>query len=138
MMRLRITTPLERLVEEEVRSLRAEDASGWFGILPGHADFLTRLAVSVVSWARPDGSLMHCAVRGGVLTVSGGREVAIATAEAVQDADLLHLDETVLALFHARADADRVERSAQMQLQLSAIRQIMKHLRAAQRGEMRL
>ncbi|MCB5945600.1 F0F1 ATP synthase subunit epsilon [Acidocella sp. KAb 2-4] len=137
-MRLRITTPLARLVDEEMRGLRAEDASGWFGILPGHADFLTRLAVSVVSWTRPDGSAMHCAVRGGVLTVSGGREVAIATAEAVADADLLRLDETVLAAFQAKAEAERVEHSAQAQLQLNAIRQIMKHLRAAQRAGARL
>ena len=30
--------------------LRAEDDTGAFGILPGHADFLTVLAVSVVTW----------------------------------------------------------------------------------------
>ena len=39
----------------DVVSVRAEDASGSFGILPGHADFLTSLAPSVVRWRRRDG-----------------------------------------------------------------------------------
>ncbi len=48
-MRLRIITPLAVVVDEDgVLALRAEDASGSFGILPGHADFLTSLAISVV------------------------------------------------------------------------------------------
>ena len=50
-MRLRIITPLSVVVDEDgVLALRAEDATGSFGILPRHADFLTSLAISVVSW----------------------------------------------------------------------------------------
>ncbi|EQD66614.1 ATPase, F1 complex, delta/epsilon subunit, partial [mine drainage metagenome] len=79
-MKLRIVTPLSIEVDEDgVQSLRAEDASGSFGILPRHADFLTSLAISVVSWTRADGSQRHCAVRHGVLTMTGGRELVIAT-----------------------------------------------------------
>jgi len=52
-MRLRIITPLFVVVDEDgVLALRAEDATGSFGILPRHADFLTRLAISVVSWEK--------------------------------------------------------------------------------------
>lgn len=36
-MSLRILTPLAIIVDQPVRSLRAMDASGSFGILPGHA-----------------------------------------------------------------------------------------------------
>ena len=50
-MRLTVTTPLAIVVEaDDVAHLRAEDETGAFGILPGHADFLTALAVSVVTW----------------------------------------------------------------------------------------
>ena len=43
-MRLRIVTPLSVVIDEEgVLALRAEDATGSFGILPHHADFLTSL-----------------------------------------------------------------------------------------------
>ncbi len=50
-MKLTVTTPLAIVVEaDDVAHLRAEDETGAFGILPGHADFLTALAISVVSW----------------------------------------------------------------------------------------
>jgi F-type H+-transporting ATPase subunit epsilon len=52
-MKLRITDPTAILVDTDVRSVRAEDASGSFGILSGHADFLTALGVSIVSWRGP-------------------------------------------------------------------------------------
>jgi F-type H+-transporting ATPase subunit epsilon len=138
-MRLRITTPLAVLADEEgVTSLRAEDASGGFGILSGHADFLTRLEISVVSWCRADGSQHYCAVRGGVLTVAGGREIAIATPEGVVGDDLLRLDQTILASFRANEETERAEHVAQARLELSAIREIMRHLQAGQRAEPRL
>ena len=54
-MRLRIVTPLAVVIDEDgVLALRAEDASGSFGILERHADFLTSLAISVVSWTSRD------------------------------------------------------------------------------------
>ena len=50
-MRLTIATPLAILLETgDVVHLRAEDETGSFGILAGHADFLTALSVSVVTW----------------------------------------------------------------------------------------
>ena len=129
-MRLRIVTPLEIVVDEQgVTSLRAEDASGGFGILPRHADFLTRLTVSVVSWIGGDGAERHCAVRGGVLTVSGGREIAVATREAVPGDDLATLDQTVIERFRSETDEERRARSDSARLHLTAIRQIMRRLR---------
>ncbi|MGO9817385.1 MAG: F0F1 ATP synthase subunit epsilon [Acidocella sp.] len=129
-MRLRITTPLAMLVDEEgVLSLRAEDMSGGFGILPGHAEFLTSLVISLVSWKLVDGGTRHCAVRGGILTVTGGQEIGIATREGVLGDDLATLHQDILARFQNDEEAERVEHIAQAQLHLSAIRQIMRHLR---------
>jgi F-type H+-transporting ATPase subunit epsilon len=134
-MRLRIVTPLEVVVDEDgVLAVRAEDSSGGFGVLPGHADFLTSLTPSVVSWKRADASRRYCAVRRGVFSVSGGREVAIATREAVVGDDLATLDRTVLARFQADLDVERSEHVDTARLQLSAIRQIMRHLRPDGRG----
>ena len=129
-MRLTITTPLSVAVEEDgVVVVAAEDASGSFGIQPGHADFLTSLAVAVVSWRSRDDTRHYCAVRGGVLTVSGGKEVAVATREAVTGDDLATLDAAVLSRFQSDAEADRAERVDSTRLQLSAIRQIVSRLR---------
>jgi F-type H+-transporting ATPase subunit epsilon len=129
-MKLRITTPLTVAVDVDgILSLRADDLTGSFGILPGYADFLTSLTISVVSWKESDGTLLFCAVRRGVLSVTGGSEIAIATREAVPGNDLATLDELILARFRANTEAERVERTDSTRLQLNAIRQIVSHLR---------
>ncbi len=132
-MRLRIITPLSVVIDEAgVLALRAEDSSGSFGILPRHADFLTSLAISVVSWKSGDGARHYCAVRYGVLSVTAGRGIVIATREAVLGDDLATLDQAVLSRFHADAEAERVEHVGSTRLQLTAIRQIMRHLQPGQ------
>ncbi len=134
-MRLRIVTPLAVVVDDEgVTAVRAEDASGGFGILPRHADFLTSLAVSIVAWDDAAGRRHYCAVRGGVLSMAGGAELTIATREAVRDDDLATLADTVLAQFRADTDVERTERVENTRLHLAAIRQIMRHLRSDRAG----
>jgi F-type H+-transporting ATPase subunit epsilon len=133
-MRLRIITPLSVVVDEDgVIALRAEDSSGGFGILPRHADFLTSLTISVIGWKSADRTPHFCAVRHGVLSVTGGREIAVATREAITGDDLTTLDRTVLARFRADIEAERTERVESTRLQLNAIRQIMRHLQPAGR-----
>lgn len=135
-MRLRITTPLSVVVDEDgVLAFRAEDASGGFGILPRHADFLTSLAISVVLWKSADGAQRYCAVRRGVLSVTQGTDIAVATREAVAGDDLATLDQVVLARFRADLEAERTEHVESTRLQLNAIRQIMSHLRPGGRGQ---
>lgn len=127
---LTIATPLALAVADEaVTALTAEDASGRFGLLPGHADLLTVLEISVLSWTGPAGR-RHCALRGGVLSVTGGRRVAVSSREAVVDADLDHLSDTVLARFREEQEAERVEHVDATRLQLAAIRQIITSLGA--------
>ncbi len=134
-MNLRIITPLEAVVAEDgVQALRAEDASGGFGIFPGHADFLTSLTVSVVSWKAEDKARRFCAVRYGVLSVEGGQNISIATREAILGDDLATLDERVLARFRADIEAERSERVNNARLELSAIRLVVSHLRGGAGG----
>ncbi len=131
-MRLRIVTPLSIAVDlDDVDSIRAEDESGGFGIPPGHADFITALAVSVVSWRQADGHWSHCAIRGGSLSAEGGKSVTVTSREAIVGDDLESLDKVVLARFVAEADAERKEHADSTRMQLAAIRQIMRHLRPA-------
>lgn len=140
-MRLRIVTPLSVVVDEEIDSLRAEDASGSFGVLSGHAPFLTALAISIVSW-RKDETERFCAVRGGVMTVGGKSHpttvVDIATREAVAGDELTTLDAEVLARFRSDADEERTEHVETVRLQLNAIRRMISRLRpSANAGEFR-
>ena len=134
-MRLLITTPTAVVVDDPVVvGVRAEDESGSFGILEGHADFLTALTVSVVSWRRTDEVRRFCAVRRGVLSVSRGSLVAIAAREALVGDDLDHLEHVVLAEFRDNLEAERMARTATLQLQMKAIRQIVRYLRPERAG----
>lgn len=134
-MRLLITTPMTVVVDDSaVVAVRAEDESGSFGILGGHADFLTALAVSVLSWHRADDRRRFCAVRRGVLSVSNGSLVAVATREAVAGDDLDHLEQVVVARFRETLEAERTARTESLQLQMKAIRQILRYLRPERPG----
>ena len=134
-MRLLITTPTAVVTDDpDVASLRAEDETGSFGILQGHADFLTALSVSVVAWRRADGNQRYCAVRRGILRVNGGNEVAIATREAIIGDDLDHLEQVVVGELRSTLETDRLARTESLQLQMKAIRQIVRYLRPEQTG----
>ena len=134
-MRLLISDPTKVVVDIEVVSVRAEDESGGFGILQGHADLLTVLTASVVAWRSPDGRMGWCAVRRGVLTVHGRKQIAIATRQAQLGDDLNELEHAVVARFRAEADAERVARVAATRLHTQAIRQIVRALRPGRQPE---
>jgi len=130
-MRLSISTPLAIIVDaDDAAYLRAEDETGSFGILPGHADFLTALAVSVVSWRDQRGSERHAAVCGGMLEVRGGNTIVVATREAVCSDDLHQLETEVLAAFRRAVEEDQAARIDAERLYLAAIRQICHFLRS--------
>ena len=129
-MKLTVTTPLAIVLDaDDIAHVRAEDATGAFGILPHHADFLTALPVSVVSWRNLAGQEHHVAVRGGMLEVSHGDTVAIATREAVASDDLHRLETEVLAAFRHENEAERTARTDAERLYLAAIRRISQLLR---------
>jgi len=128
--KLTITTPLAIAVEAEgVVYLRAEDETGAFGILPGHADFLTALSVSVASWRDDRGAEHHVAVRGGMLEVRGGCAIAIASLEAVVGDDLHQLESETLTRFRRQLAEEQTARTDAQRLYVAAIRQIIRFLR---------
>jgi F-type H+-transporting ATPase subunit epsilon len=134
-LRLTVATPAAVLVDaDNVRSLRAEDASGSFGVLPGHADLLTVLPPSVMRWTREGEPTRYCALSGGVLTITGGDRVAVACRRATLGDDLEQLQDAVAAQRAAELDADRRARVEQTQLHARALRQLMRYLRGDGRG----
>jgi F-type H+-transporting ATPase subunit epsilon len=134
-MRLLITTPTSVVVDEQnVTAVRAEDETGSFGILDRHAEFLTALTLSVVSWRGVQDRLRFCAVRRGVLSVMHGTEVSIATREAVVGNDLAHLGRVVLTQFREALEAERAARTESLRLQMQAVRRIVHYLRPKPQG----
>jgi F-type H+-transporting ATPase subunit epsilon len=137
LLHLTIATPARVLFDStEVVALRAEDATGSFGILPGHAAFLTVLAPSVLRWHAADGVEHFCAVKEGVLRVSGGHEIAIACREGVMGANgtsLEVLEAQVDAARAAQIDAVRRARVDETRLHAQAVRQLLRYLRPSAR-----
>ena len=130
-MRLSVATPLAIIVEtDDVAHLRAEDETGAFGILTGHADFVTALAISVVSWRDRSGAEHYVAVRGGMLQVRGGATIEIAAPEAVRGDHLRTLEEEVLAGFRRQIAEEQIAHTDAQRLYLAAIRQIVRYLRS--------
>lgn len=128
-MKLVVTTPAGIVVEaDDVRHVRAEDATGAFGILPRHDELLTVLAISVVTWRGGDDRENHVAVRGGVLTVTGGQHVDIATREAQAGDDLQRLEREVLARYRAEAEAAATSTREAAWLEGAIVRQILHYL----------
>jgi len=125
-MKLRIATPTELVVQcDDVASLRAEDASGGFGIQPGHEDCLTVLTVSMITWRDGKGQRAACAVRGGVLSVRAGERISVSAREAVASADIDLLEHTVLREMRQSADLEKHTKVESLHLQLHAIRHIV-------------
>jgi F-type H+-transporting ATPase subunit epsilon len=128
-MKLLVTTPISVIVEAVgVRHVRADDETGAFGILPGHADFITVLTVSVITWRNQANEEHYVAVRGGVLTVRDGNLVEVATREAVSEDTLRRLGGAVLERFREEAQAEEQSRVSAARLHLAAIRQLQRYL----------
>ena len=83
-MTLQDATHSERF--EEVASFVGEDASGSFGILPGHGRMLTVLDFGLARFRHPDGAWHFIALPGAVLSFAGN-ELIISTRRYLWDTD---------------------------------------------------
>jgi F-type H+-transporting ATPase subunit epsilon len=106
MLSLEIMKPDGCLLRADIRSVRAVDASGSFGIFPGHEDFCTALAPSVLTYRDDAGAQHYVAVDGGVLLLENGH-ISIATREAVLSDDMDGVSVAVASLLRARRESEQ-------------------------------
>ncbi|KVD89636.1 ATP synthase F0F1 subunit epsilon [Burkholderia sp. ABCPW 14] len=129
-LRLTIATPARVCVDDlPIASLRAEDASGSFGIRAGHVDFVTLLRASVVRWRTVDGAMHYAALDGGVLRVTRGARIEIACREAVLGESLAELDAIVRGVRATQLDEKRRARVDETRLHARAMRRLLTYLR---------
>jgi F-type H+-transporting ATPase subunit epsilon len=84
---LEITTPMRLVVAEQVDEVVAPGIEGYFGVLPGHAPFLTTLGVGVVTY-RIGRDEHQLAVAGGFAEVRNDKVVILAdSAERPDEVD---------------------------------------------------
>ena len=74
---LEITTPMRLVVSETVDEVIAPGVEGYFGVLPGHAPFLTTLGVGVLTY-RIGRDEFHLALAGGFAEVRNDKVIVLA------------------------------------------------------------
>lgn len=85
---LEIVTPDRQFVREEVDTVTAPGAEGEFGVLPGHAYFLTKLGIGVASYS-VGSEKRHLSINGGIAEVGPDRVNILADgAEMPEEIDI--------------------------------------------------
>jgi F-type H+-transporting ATPase subunit epsilon len=86
-MRFELATPARLMVSTEVDEVVAPGTEGYFGVLPGHAPFLTTLGAGDLMY-RQGRDEQHVAVIGGFAEVGGERVIVLAeVAERPEEID---------------------------------------------------
>jgi len=84
---LEIATPMRLVVSETVDEVVAPGIEGYFGVLPGHAPFLTTLGIGVVTY-RDGRDERQLAIAGGFAEVRNDKVIILAdSAERPEEID---------------------------------------------------
>ena len=84
---LEIATPMRLVVSDTVDEVVAPGSEGYFGVLPGHAPFLTTLGIGVVTY-RSGRDEHQLAVAGGFAEVRNDKVIILAdSAERPEEID---------------------------------------------------
>jgi F-type H+-transporting ATPase subunit epsilon len=87
-LKVELVTPYKKVLSEEVDEITATGALGEFGVLPGHAPFLTSLKIGELAYKK-DGVTFHMALNWGYFEVEGDKvTVLVETAERADEIDL--------------------------------------------------
>lgn len=87
-LKLDLITPYKKVLSEEVDEITAVGALGEFGVLPGHAAFLSSLRIGEFTY-KQGGVLHHLAVNWGYFEVEDDKvTVLVETAERADEIDL--------------------------------------------------
>jgi F-type H+-transporting ATPase subunit epsilon len=87
-LKLELVTPQRKVVSEEVDEITATGTLGEFGVLPGHAPFLSSLKIGELSYKK-GGSLYYLAVNKGYFEVVNDTvTVLVESAERAEEIDL--------------------------------------------------
>jgi len=84
---LEVATPTRLVVADKVDEVVAPGIEGYFGVLPGHAPFLTTLGIGELTY-RKGRDEFHLALAGGFCEVRNDKVIVLAdTAERPEDID---------------------------------------------------
>jgi F-type H+-transporting ATPase subunit epsilon len=120
-MRLEVITPMAVCVDRPVRRIVAEAPDGYFGMLPGHVDFVSELVPGILLYETEEGAERFVAVNSGTL-VKCADDVRVAVRGAIEGNDLVELRARVEADFRQHDEDERDARAALARLEANMIR----------------
>lgn len=123
-MNLKVLLPSQVLMDEKVNKIIAEGGEGYFGLLPGHIDFMTALVPGLLMIYLESGHEELLAVDQGIL-VKRGQDVWISTRNAIRNADLGSAKNLIEEQFKTLDERERMARSATAKLEADIIRRFM-------------
>jgi F-type H+-transporting ATPase subunit epsilon len=120
---LEVLVPDGVVLRARARAVRAADATGEFGLRPGHEAFLTVLVPGVLTFRGEDGAERFVAVDGGLLRVEG-RGVTVVTRDAVAADRLEDVVAAAAAMLEERRRQEHTARAELAELEASLLRQL--------------
>jgi F-type H+-transporting ATPase subunit epsilon len=125
---LRLRTPRALLVDAPVKSITAEDAGGWFGMLPGRSDVVAALVPGLLLFEDADGECF-VALAGGLLELRDG-ECRVMAREAVVSRELDAIGDELEAQLRAREESALMRKDAMDDLAREALRRLAEEARS--------
>jgi F-type H+-transporting ATPase subunit epsilon len=120
---LEILVPDAVVLTARVTGVQAADATGRFGLRPGHEPFVTVLVPSLLVYTDEAGTERYAAVDGGALVLEGDR-VSVVTREAVLSDRLEDLSERAAAILDVRRRQEGKARAEFDELQTALVKQL--------------
>jgi F-type H+-transporting ATPase subunit epsilon len=124
-LQLEILAPDQVIVQAQIVALQAADATGRFGIWPGHESFVTVLTPCVVRYRLEGGTENFAAVNGGVLLLEDDR-LSIVTRDAVVAGRLDQVADAAAEMLQARKEKEAAARSGFAELETTLVRELRK------------
>ena len=122
---LELRVPDGIVLKSRIHGLSAADASGRFGLLPGHETFVTVLEPGLVRFRDEQDHERFAAVDGGVLVLKDGL-VSIACHEAVVAERLEDVAGRAAAMIEERRASELTARADFAELQATLLKQLRK------------
>ena len=127
-MRLRILTPTQVLVDEEVRQVTMEAENGSFSLLPGHIDYVAALVPGLLVYRSDGGGETVVAVDEGIV-VKQGQRTFVSCRHAVKGQALEELARTVEEQFQTQDDQEKKAQTALAKIEADFVRTLLQRER---------
>lgn len=123
-MQLKVVLPTHALIDEPATKITAEAANGSFTLLPRHIDFIAALVPGILLFVDAGGSERYLGIDDALL-VKCSDSVVVATARAVEGANLAELEQTVEQKFRTLDEQESAARSALARLEAGVVRRFI-------------